>query len=212
MDAAEWDARYAGTELVWSAGPNRFLVEEVAGLAPGRVLDVACGEGRNAIWLAEQGWEATGVDFSPVGVDKARRMAAERGVEATWLVADATTGDLGSAAYDLVLVFYLQLPEPARGRALAAAAAAVAPGGTLLVVAHDSTNLTDGWGGPQDPAVLYGPDDVVAAIGDLTVVRADRVRRPVATDAGERVAIDVLVRATRPAGQAPMAARTQPTS
>src|SRR5579875_1878471 len=78
MDRAEWDARYAGEELLWRAEPNQFLVEEVAELPPGRALDVACGEGRNAIWLAEHGWNATGVDFSEVALAKARRLADQR--------------------------------------------------------------------------------------------------------------------------------------
>lgn len=197
MDSNAWDARYAGADLVWSAEPNRFLVAEVADLAPGRALDVACGEGRNAIWLAEQGWETTGVDFSPVALDKARRLAEARGVSVTWLRGDVVADTLGSAAFDLVAVFYLQLSPGPRRKALAAAARALAPGGTLLVVGHDSTNLVDGWGGPQDPAVLYGPDDVVADVGSLTIVTAVRVQRPVSTEAGTKTAIDLLVRAIR---------------
>ncbi len=74
MDRNAWDERYAGDELVWSAQPNRFLVAEVETLPPGRALDLACGEGRNAVWLAERGWDVTGVDFSNAGIDKARRL------------------------------------------------------------------------------------------------------------------------------------------
>ncbi|MFD0328131.1 methyltransferase domain-containing protein [Streptacidiphilus monticola] len=79
MDAEDWDRRYAAEELVWSAGPNRFVAEELAGLTPGRALDLAAGEGRNALWLAEQGWRVDAVDWSAVGLDKARRAAAARG-------------------------------------------------------------------------------------------------------------------------------------
>lgn len=199
VDSDAWDARYAAEDLVWSAGPNAFLVAEAADLAPGRALDVACGEGRNAIWLADQGWEVTGVDFSPVALDKARRRAEARGVSVTWLLADVLTGTPEPAAFDLVVVLYLQLPPETRRSAFAAAARAVAPGGTLLVVGHDATNLTEGWGGPRDATVLYGPEDVVADIGDLTVVKAARVERPVQTEDGPKTAIDVLVRAIRPA-------------
>ena len=78
MDSNVWDERYAGDDLVWSAQPNRFLVVEVETLPPGRALDLACGEGRNAVWLAERGWDVTGVDFSNVGLDKARRLADAR--------------------------------------------------------------------------------------------------------------------------------------
>ena len=199
MDAHAWDERYSGDDLVWTAEPNRFLVAEVAALAPGRALDVACGEGRNAVWLAEQGWDVTGVDFSAVGIDKARRLAAARAVPVRWEVADATAYEPDAGAYDLVVIMYLHLPEGSRRSVFAHAAAALAPGGTLLVVGHDITNPDSGWGGPQDRAVLYGPDDVVAALGGLDVVKAERVGRPVPTDGGEKTAIDVLVRVRRPA-------------
>ncbi len=197
MDANAWDARYAGDELVWTAEPNRFLVAEVDGLAAGRALDVACGEGRNAVWLAERGWTVTGVDFSAAGLDKARQLAEARGVSVRWTVADVTEYEPTATDFDLVVVMYLQLPETSRRSAFRHAADAVAPGGTLVVVGHDSTNLTDGWGGPRDPALLYGPDEVTAAIDALEIVKATRVVRPVQTDAGEKTAIDVLVRATR---------------
>lgn len=197
MNRDDWDARYGASALVWTAEPNRFLVEEAADLAPGRALDLACGEGRNALWLAERGWDVTAVDFSNVALDKARRLAAARGLTVTWVLDDVVTYG-PTAEFDLVIVFYLQLPIDQRRAVWTASARAVAPGGTLLVVGHDSTNLAEGWGGPSDPAVLYGPDDVTAAISPLTVVRAERVRRPVETENGPRTAIDVLVRATRP--------------
>lgn len=198
MDSSAWDERYRAGEVVWGAGPNRFLAEEVAGLQPGRALDLACGEGRNAIWLAEQGWSVVGVDFSAVALDKASKVASQRGVSVEWVCADVTTWDPPDT-YDLVVVMYLHLPDPARSTVFARAARAVAPQGTLLVVGHDLSNLAEGHGGPQDPAVLYGPAEVTADIGDgLRVQRAERVRRQVETDAGEVTAIDVLVRARRP--------------
>lgn len=201
MDASAWDARYEQQELVWSSGPNQFLVSEVRSLAPGRAVDLACGEGRNAIWLAEQGWTATGVDFSDVGLAKAARLAARRGVHVEWVVADVLAWTPPPEGYDLVAVFYLQLAEPSRGEALRIAASAVSPGGTLLVVAHDADNLTRGIGGPQDPGVLYRADDVAAAVAGagLHVERAEQVSRTVTTDGGEREAIDSLVRASRAA-------------
>lgn len=197
MDRHDWDARYAAAPLVWSAGPNQFLARETADLPVGRALDVACGEGRNALWLAERGWRTTGVDFSPVAIDKARTLGAERGLDVDWVVADVTTGTVGAAAYDLVVVMYLHLDAVGRTAAYSRAAAAVAPGGTLLVVAHDLDNLTRGHGGPQDPALLTTPETVVAVIGDLEVVRAERVLRTVSTDAGPVDAVDTLVLARR---------------
>ena len=202
VDATSWDDRYRGSDLVWGAGPNRFLVEEIGTMAPGTALDVACGEGRNAIWLAEQGWRVTGVDFSSVALDKARTFATDRGVGVDWVRADLTNWEPPSA-YDLVIVFYLQLSADLRRRVLSRMAESVAPGGTLLVVAHDYSNLTEGQGGPQDPAVLYRPDDVAADVANvLRIVRAERVRRPVDTTNGLMDAIDLLVRAKRvePAG------------
>ncbi len=88
MDRNDWDDRYRGETLVWKADPNQFLVGEVADLSPGRALDVACGEGRNAVWLATQGWDATGVDFSAVALAKGARLASDRGVEVNWVEAD----------------------------------------------------------------------------------------------------------------------------
>ncbi|WP_249009322.1 bifunctional 2-polyprenyl-6-hydroxyphenol methylase/3-demethylubiquinol 3-O-methyltransferase UbiG [Conexibacter sp. DBS9H8] len=199
MDSEQWDRRYAGSELVWTAQPNRFLVSEVSDLQPGRALDLACGEGRNTVWLAEQGWRARGVDFSSVAIEKARELAAAREVEADWEVADLSAYRPPAGAFDLVVVFYLQVPAAQRTPILAAAAAAVADGGTLLVVAHDLTNLDNGYGGPQDPTVLYRAEDVIADLADsgLMIERGERVERPVATDTGERVALDALVRARR---------------
>lgn len=193
----DWDRRYAGKELVWTAQPNRLVAAEVAALAPGRALDLACGEGRNAVWLAERGWRVTGIDFSVVALEKARGLADRRDVAVDWLVADVLDHELDARAFDLVLVCYLQLPAGELARALRSAASAVAPGGTLLVLGHDSTNLADGHGGPKDPSVLFTPEDVLGSIGDLVVERAEKVQRTVALEEGEAVAIDAFVRARR---------------
>ena len=197
MDAEGWNRRYAASDLVWSAEPNQFLVQETAGLAPGRALDLGAGEGRNAVWLARQGWQVTAVDFSEVGLEKARRIAERAGVGIELVCADATQPSTG--VYDLVVVLYLHLPGEARRRAYRNAAAAVGPGGTLVIVGHDLSNLVDGYGGPQDPSVLFTAADVVADLdgAGLTVSRAEKVHRDVATDEGPRRAVDVLVRAER---------------
>ena len=195
----DWNERYAQKELVWTAEPNRRFAAEVEGLEPGRALDLACGEGRNAVWLAERGWRVTGVDFADVALAKARRLAAARGVEVEWVDADVRVWEPPAGAFDLVVLLYLQLPAHERRAVHGRAAAAVARGGTLLVVAHHATNPAEGYGGPKDPAVLFTEDDVAAEVPGLEVVRAERVRRPVATpDGGEEVALDVLVRAVRP--------------
>lgn len=195
MRREDWDARYAEKDFVWTVEPNRFLVEEAGGLPPGRALDLACGEGRNAVWLASRGWAVTGVDFSPVALEKARALAMHRGVQVVWQEADIREYRPPPADADLVVVLYLQLPRQELHPVLAHAAEALAPGGTLLMVSHDVRNLAEGHGGPKDPAVLTTPEDVVAALAGLTIERAERVLRPV--KGADRAAIDTLVRARR---------------
>ena len=199
MDSEAWNRRYADRELVWTSDPNRFLVAEAAALPAGRALDLACGEGRNAVWLAERGWRVTGVDFSEVGLEKARALAKARGVRAEWVAADLLAYTPEPQAFELVLVFYLQVPAAERQPILRAAAGAVAPGGRFLLVGHDRRNLEHGHGGPQDPAVLYTAGDIVGDLegAGLEIERAETVNRPVQTPAGERVALDALVRARR---------------
>jgi SAM-dependent methyltransferase len=194
MDAAGWDERYAASDLVWSPGPNRTVANEVEGLTAGNALDLGAGEGRNALWLAEQGWTLTAVDFSAVGLAKAERLARQRGLALTTVIADVTRYH-PEHTYDLVLIAYLQLPWTQLRKVLSTAVAALAPGGTLLLVAHDLANLAAGVGGPQDPAVLQTPDQVAAALPGLRVQKAERVRRPVEMDGRTRFAINTLVRA-----------------
>jgi 2-polyprenyl-3-methyl-5-hydroxy-6-metoxy-1,4-benzoquinol methylase len=154
MDSVAWDQRYRGRELVWTSEPNRFLVSETQSLTPARAIDLACGEGRNAVWLAERGWRVTGVDFSNVAIAKARQLEAARRVHVDWVVADLLDYRHEPIGFDLVIVFYLQVPAGKRTTILRAAAAAVAAGGTFLLVGHDSSNIERGYGGPQDPVVL----------------------------------------------------------
>lgn len=207
MDASAWDDRYAASELVWSVTPNQFVERECADLTPGRALDLAAGEGRNAIWLARRGWSVTAVDFSAVAIAKGRRLAGELSLKGDldWRVADATAWR-PDHEYDLVIIAYLQLPAPERRRAVQTAFAALAVGGTFLLVAHDSTNLTEGTGGPQDPAVLMTAEDVIADLADSSydVVHAGRVARTVSGSdehggEADRTAWDCLVRVRRTA-------------
>lgn len=197
MDARTWDERYAAAELVWSRGPNQFVEAECADLPPGRAVDLAAGEGRNAIWLARQGWQVTAVDFSGVALDKGRTLAGDTPVE--WVRADATSWT-PDAPVDLVVVAYLQLPAAQRRRAHRNAVGSLRPGGTFLLVAHDTTNLTQGTGGPQDASVLMTAEDVLADLEglDVEVLRAERVARTV-TSPGQpdATAYDALVRVVR---------------
>ena len=190
----KWRERGAGAR----SEPTRFLVEEVSELPAGRALDLACGAGRNAIWLAERGWRITAVDYSEVALAEARRRAADSDVDIDWILADLTDWSPPVAAFDLVCVLYLQLPAGERRLVLDRAAGALAPGGTMLVVGHDLTNLTYGYAGPTSADVLYTPDDLVADLAGLAVERAERVIRPVEDEDGLHEAIDALVRARRP--------------
>lgn len=197
MDASGWDARYAERELVWTADPNRFIASELSELPPSKALDLGAGEGRNALWLAERGWDVTAVDFSRVGLDKGARIAADRGLHIAWVLADLAAWTWPHEVFDLVLIAYLHPGMDVVVALLSGAVGHLAPGGTVLVVGHDRDNLERGHGGPSDPAVLYTVDALTAALDGLRVDRAEQVERAVDTDP-PTVAIDTLVRAVRP--------------
>ena len=197
MDASDWDERYAGADLVWSAGPNVWVREVCTPLTPGRALDVAAGEGRNAIWLVEQGWTVTASDFSPVAVSRIRDLATERldGVELRRLeavVADATQPAPGTA-YDLVLFSYLHLVREEWDRAVAAGVDAAAVGGRVLVVGHARRNLAEGVGGPQDATILLDPEDVLASVAGLPVAVELAQLRARDVEGEPRPALDTVV-------------------
>lgn len=200
MKRTDWDERYSGEDLIWSVEPNRFLVTEVDGLPPGRALDLGTGEGRNAIWLAERGWQVTGVDFSTVALAKAGRLATSRGAKVEWIEADLRNFVPPARSFELVVVLYLHLPAEDRRTVVQRAAGALAPKGTILVIGHDLTNLTGGVGGPQNPAVLFTPEDIVADLPGVRIERAERVHRRVLVDGREATAIDALVRAVNDGG------------
>jgi SAM-dependent methyltransferase len=201
VDRHDWDSRYQATELVWSADPNRWVEAEVADLTPGRALDLAAGEGRNSVWLAGRGWSVTAVDFSAVALDKGIRIAETQGSETVnrivWVAADLLDYTPEPASYDLALVIYLQVLADQRHLVLRRAVESLVPGGVLLVVGHDTTNLSAGVGGPQDASVLFTPEEVVADLATsgttVRVEKAERVLRPVESES--RPAIDALVRA-----------------
>ena len=195
MRREDWDRRYAGAENLWSAKPNRFLVAEVGELQPGRALDLACGEGQNAIWLAGLGWDVVAVDFSEVAIAKARARAERDKVALELVAADLLEYRPEPGAYDLVLLLYLHMPPGERWLVLERASAAIAPGGTLLLVGHDLLNRTEGVGGPSDPSLLFTPDEIAGELPGLEIEKAERVLRDV--DGQDRPAIDALVRAHR---------------
>lgn len=211
MEAHDWDARYRGATLLWTERPNQLLVEEISGLKPGRALDLGAGEGRNAAWLAEQGWHVTAVDFSRVALERGAAIAQRAGVKVEWVPADLTDYRPATATFDLVVILYLHLPPGARRSVLEQAVTALRPGGRLLIVGHDLENLGAGHGGPQEPSVLYTPDRIAAQLPGLTLARAQTVKRQVQTIEGVATAFDTLVLAikpaTRPANLATVTAR-----
>lgn len=198
MDREAWDRRHQDKGFIWHLDPNRFLVPEVEGLTPGSALDLAAGAGRNAVWLAARGWAVTAVDWSEVAVEKGRLLAEHQAVQVEWVLADLREWEPPGRAFDLVIVTYLQPPADLRALVWRRAAEAVAEGGRLIVIGHDAANLTEGWGGPQDPAHLYTAQDVVEAVGaELEVVRAERVLRREEAEDGVHHAVDNVVVAVR---------------
>jgi len=192
MEREDWNRRWHERGFhCHDDDPSRVLAAELGALSPGRALDLACGAGRNAIWLAERGWRVTAVDFS----DEALAMGRREQPDLDWILADLRDYEPDPGAYDLALVLYLHVAEDERRTILRRAAAALAPGGVLLVVGHDVENLGTGAPGPSRPEVLYTPDAIAAELDGLAVERAERVTRPV--DGAE--AVDTVVLARRAA-------------
>jgi SAM-dependent methyltransferase len=166
-DQEFWDEKYAARERVWSGRANPALVEHAGGLPPGTALDVGCGEGADVVWLAERGWRVTGLDFSPVALERARAHAGEAGLadRCRWVQADLTAGfspddeGIGGAA-DLVSVQYLHLGPADFARVYTALASAVRPGGTLLVAAHHPADRHTGLRNPDLARELFAPDQL----------------------------------------------------
>ena len=197
MDSAGWDNRYSTKELVWTGRANQFVEQNLADLEPGSAIDLGAGEGRNSVWLAARGWKVTAVDFSQVGLDKALQLAADNGVEITTECADATMYG-PDAPVDLVVLSYLQLGQEAQRTILEHATTWLRPGATLFVIAHDRSNVTDGYGGPPSPEVCYTVEETLNAIKGLDISTSEVAERQVDTPDGVKTALDTLVIAARP--------------
>ena len=193
MNSDSWNARYreaaAQADTVWSLEPNAWVAEAVASLTPGTAVDLAAGEGRNALWLASLGWRVTAMDFAAVGLATGAGRAQQLGLEVAWKKADATTWR-SPEPVDLVVIAYLQLPADELAAAIGNAAASLAPGGRLVLIGHDRDNLARGVGGPQDPAVLLTVDELRAAASGLEIVECRQYERQTADG---RTAIDAIL-------------------
>lgn len=196
---AEWDERYSQGGQLWSGRPNGALVAEVAGMTPGRALDVGCGEGADAVWLARGGWQVTGLEVSGVALERAAGHAQDAGMPIQWVHAGLVEANLPAGSFDLVSAQYPALLRTEDAAAERALLAAVAPGGTLLLVHHagmDSQPVSDtGF----DPADYVWPSMVTALLDLDWVVEVDGLRPRVAPagGAGAHHTDDVVVRARR---------------
>lgn len=194
MSAEDWDARYA--DQVWSGEPNHALVVEAKGLPAGRAVDVACGEGADAVWLAQQGWQVTAVDLAAAAVERGRTAAQAAGVQVEWVVAPLADAGLPAGAFDLVSSFYPALPATPDQENARTLVDLVAPGGRLLVVHHviDQEHAREhGF----DPSSYVGLDDIAALLGDGWEVRRETRERHITGGEGAHHDTDDVLHARR---------------
>ncbi len=197
-DTAEWNARYSEADRVWSGNPNGTLVTEIPGLPLGRALDVGCGEGADAVWLAAHGWDVTALDVSDVALERAALHAKQAGVQVRWVHAGLLEASLSPGAFDLVSAQYPVLRRTPTNEAERALLAAVAPGGTLLVVHHAEFDPDHARERGFDPADYVQPAQVAALLDDGWQVEVDATRpRSVESGAGAGHTVDQVLRARR---------------
>ena len=206
-----WDERYGGSERVWSGRPNQRLVEQAADLTPGLACDIGCGEGADAIWLAEQGWDVTALDVSRVALDRTAQHAIERGVDHRVKVGEYDVlsdrpprAPRRTKGFDLVSAHFMHVPREDFDDVYRRLAAAVAPGGRLLVVAHHPDDVDTGARRPHGPGLLFPPEQVLAALGvevgssdDWEVEVVDSPVREQQTEDGIMQVRDTIVRLRR---------------
>lgn len=198
-----WNAKYEASRRVWSGNPNQRLVEQAGDLTPGRALDVGCGEGADAIWLAKRGWDVTAVDVSTVALDRTAEHAIEEGVDDHIEVGVhdvmADSPHLKRHAYDLVTVHFLHVPRQDFDRVYRHIAGAVAPGGRLLVVAHHPDDVETGARPSHGPGLLFPPEQLLDALGEEWQVEvADTLTREQQTEDGPMQVRDTVVRLRLP--------------
>ena len=179
-----WDQRYAGDAYLYGTEPNDLVRAEAHRIPKGRVVCLAEGEGRNAVYLAGLGHDVTAVDQSPVGLAKAERLARERGVSLRTVAADLADYERGEAAWDGIVATWAHVPPAIRARLLAAIPRALRPGGVLIYEAYRPAQIALGTGGPKDPSLLPTLPELTAALGALDLVLARDTDREVREGAG----------------------------
>ena len=198
--AAEWDARYSeGDGARWSGRPNGRLVAEVAGLGPGRALDVGCGEGADAIWLARRGWTVTAIDISDVAVTRALEAAERAGAAVEWVRGDALQAPFAAGAFDLVSMQYPALPKAAGEAAVRVLLDTVRAGGLLLAVYHvlndEHREHMESRG--VDPADYVDADDLGQLLGGQFTIELHAVQPRIDPPPDTPHIADVVLRARR---------------
>lgn len=195
----DWDAQYVGEERVWSGNPNSLLVSETGELDAGSALDVGCGEGADAIWLASRGWRVTAVDVSTVAIERARAAGEAAGVEVDWRLCGLEEFPLPEQGFDLVTAFYPALLR-ADDRGLSRLLGAVAPGGILLFVRHADVDRERSLAHGFDRKDYLGSEHVAQALGaDWTLEAHETRERDIRGGAGAHHKLDVILRARRAA-------------
>lgn len=198
MDTQHWDEMYRSRNQVFSGAPNRVLVTEVTDLPPGQALDVGCGEGADARWLARRGWQVTAVDISQTALQRAAAAATDITGRVTWTRIDLTITPPPAGAFDLVSAQYFPLPHQPDHTALRGLLDAVAPGGTLLFASHDLADLSPRQEHGLDPSDYYRPDDIARLLDhDWTVLINETRPRTAPTPAGTHHTRDTALRAQR---------------
>jgi SAM-dependent methyltransferase len=193
VDAEAWDERYRAAERLWSAGPNEFIEDRLADRKPGVGLDLASGEGRNAVWLAGKGWDMTAVDFSSVALER----GAEQTDDVNFVEANVFSWE-PEGTFDLILIAYLHVEAEPLAELVERAIGWLNPDGELFMIGHDISNLDEGVGGPQAPELLWDLDLMLEWLGDLKLVEGGIVERPVEVDGDIEYARDTLIRARLP--------------
>jgi SAM-dependent methyltransferase len=198
MDAQFWDELYGSSDQVFSGNPNGVLVAEASDLPPGQALDVGCGEGADALWLARRGWQVTAVDISRTALERAAGTAEDIAGRVAWTCADLTAAPLPAGAFDLVSVQYFPLPHQPDHTALRGLLAAVAPGGILLIASHDLADLPPAHELGFDAGDYYQPGEIAQLLDDTWTVLVNETRpRTAPAPAGTHHTRDTVLRARR---------------